>query len=147
MNYKKKRTFLKIITSHDYKKLSCTTSPVLLLCIVDLSLGSNHRCVVTELHKTPDVLRGPGDLSYPLSPSNFIISGNRNIFFYYKAPMLTHVFHSLKKWQPLRICMISKTAGIQTSINARERLFTDHMGGIRITDIPFHCQTVIRGIQ
>lgn len=73
-----------------------------------LSSGSNHRYAVTELHKTPDVLRGPGDLSYTLSPSNFIISGNRNILFSHEANMLTHLFHSLKKWQQLQCVSVRK---------------------------------------
>lgn len=127
-----------------YKKLRLTSSLGHHRVFI---FGSNHRCVVTELHKTPYVLRGPGNLSYTLSPSNFIISGNRNIFFSYEAPTSTHLFHSLKKWQQPCICKTSKPAGKQTSINARERLFTHHMRRNRITDIPFHCQAVIRDIR
>lgn len=85
--------------------------------------GSNHRYAVIELHKTPDVLRGPGDLSYTLSPSSFIISGNRSILFSHEAQMLTNLFHSLKKGQ--QVC--KKTVGKQASINTRERLFTHRM--------------------
>lgn len=142
--WKKKTTHKKplYIKMQHYGKLPCTSS---LVPHRELILESNHRYAVTGLHKTPDMLRGPGDLSYTLNPSSFIISGNRNILFSLEAHMLAHLFHSLKKYQQL--CTCKKTVGKQTSIYTRERLFTHHMRGNRITGIPFHCQTVIKGIQ
>lgn len=70
MKTKKKNTHKKplYIKMQHYEKLPCTSS---LVPHRELILETNHRYAVTGLHKTPDMLRGPGDLSYSYKSFQF----------------------------------------------------------------------------